>query len=159
MLVKVAQEGLRRDEFVGLLAVVELGVTCPKSRLTGHVASILLSVSELAILHQSRPQLTKSAFLRTYDAYSANAEPHVSFLYRLFRSGQKHLQTELDGIYLNRFHSGSETFVIQLERCFEISRVLRERIGQGCSAKNCHGATHPYCRGRAVDVLRSNVVR
>ena len=55
---------------------------------------------------------------------SANAEPYVSFLYRLFRSGQKHLQPELDCMCLNRFHRGPEAFVIHLERCSEISRVL-----------------------------------
>ena len=91
-------------------------------------------------------QLTRSAFLRTDDKYSPNAEPHVSFLYRVFRSGQKHLHAELDCMCLNRFHCGSETFVIYLERCSEIPRVFPKRIGQGCSAKDCHGATHrsPY---------------
>jgi hypothetical protein len=85
------------------------------------------------------------AFLRTYDTHSVNAEPHVSFLYRLFRSGQKHLQAELDCLCLNRFRRGSEAFVIHLERRSEITWVLPKRIGQGCSAKDCHGTTHPCC--------------
>ncbi len=72
--------------------------------------------------------------------------PHISFLYRLFRSGQKHFQAELDCLCLNRFRGGPETVVIHLERRSEISRVFPKRIGQGCSAKNCHGATHPCGR-------------
>ena len=69
--------------------------------------------------------------LKRFDVPSNSgiAEPQVPFLYRLFRSGQKHLQAELHCLCLNRFHNGSEAIVIELECRSEVCRVFLQSIG------------------------------